>query len=281
MNSCDPFIDELDDFRDGSLPKARQQAVAAHLADCEACQKRVEQADHIESELRALAQTWQPSSGLWQRISESADSSTTGTRQSFRPVQWASAAVLVLCVAVSGLIWLQDSQDDRSNLVASVLVNEFHTFVVSHRDLDFSESEPREIRNWFGNKVDFRVPLPVRHPDMQLSGGRLCNMLKQRVASFMYQVDGAWVSLYIMRSAEASASSAASEVLVVNGYGFIDWHNQGLHYSLVGDLPPEQLRAVAEELRSTRILTRLGTDRETTRPSTDTSSEQSSGLQFI
>ena len=34
----------------------------------------------------------------------------------------------------------------------------------------------------------------------------------------------------------------------VNGYGYVEWQNQGLHYSLVGDLPANQLHRIADRL---------------------------------
>ena len=91
------------------------------------------------------------------------------------------------------------NQESQSNSVASALVNEFHTFVISKRALDYTHNKPAEVRQWFGSKVDFRVPLPVEAPAMVLSGGRLCNMFDQRVVSFMYRYDDAWVSLYIKK----------------------------------------------------------------------------------
>jgi hypothetical protein len=167
------------------------------------------------------------------------------------------AALLILTVGISSFIQLQPGDDDATEVFAAALINEFHTFVVSHRELDYNDTQPAEIRNWFADKVDFRVPLPVKNDDLRLAGGRLCNMFDQRIASFMYQVDDAWVSLYIMRSARTTQNPDSSHELLIKGYGFIDWEHQGLHYSLVGDLPVTRLRQVAKDLRMTRILTRL------------------------
>jgi len=47
-----------------------------------------------------------------------------------------------------------------------------------------------------------------------------------------------------MRSASAGQSPGASHELLLQGYGFIDWENQGLRYSLAGDLPVERLREI-------------------------------------
>jgi anti-sigma factor RsiW len=144
-------------------------------------------------------------------------------------------------------------------------VNEFHTFVISHRELDYQDSRPAEVRKWFSDKVNFRVPLPVKTVDLQLAGGRLCNMFDQRIASFMYEVDDAWVSLYIMRSKPDRAASVEQELLL-QGYGYIEWENQGLHYSLVGDVSVERLRQIAASLYSTQLLAILPGSRLATMP---------------
>ena len=162
----------------------------------------------------------------------------------------------MVALGVVSFSLLENTQQTDSELVAAALVNEFHTFVVSHRELDYRDSQPVEIRKWFGDKVNFRVPLPVKTDDLQLAGGRLCNMFDQRIASFMYRVDDAWVSLYIMRSKPHRSSTADNELLL-QGYGYIDWESQGLHYSLVGEVAIERLRQIGGSLRSTQLLTNL------------------------
>jgi len=260
MNHCASFRDDLDPYRDMELPPERHSEVQAHVEGCERCRAALARADAMETEIRVTAASWQPAPDLWQSIKNSRQRQTrSGNRlaKSRKPVAWMSAALLLITVSITGYTLLQPNSDHSTEVVASALINEFHTFVVSHRALDFSDTQAAKIRGWFGDKVDFRVPLPVQSADLQLAGGRLCNMFDQRIASFMYQVDGAWVSLYIMRSPAASQGIGASHELLLQGYGLIDWENQGLRYSLVGDLPVARLREIAERLRSTRILTRL------------------------
>jgi anti-sigma factor RsiW len=260
MNNCKSFSQDLDACLDQALNPERRFEIEAHLEHCGHCRATLERARQIESDIRRTAESWQPSPNLWHRISDSTQRQMHQPVRHTRPRQpwrWMSAALLLIAVGVTGFNLLPQHGQHSPEIVASALINEFHTFVASHRELDFNDSQPTEIRNWFSDKVDFRVPLPVRTAELQLTGGRLCNMLDQRIASFMYQADGAWVSLYIRRSAAAVQASGADHELLLDGYGFIGWESQGLHYSLVGDLPVERLRAIAERLRSTRIHTWL------------------------
>ena len=243
MNDCKYFLPDLDAYRDATLEPARRRELEQHLAACESCRGRLRRDAALEQKIRETAVDWTAPAGLWQRIERSAE----GARQRARPPLLAgSAAAVLLCLLVASVYWWLDPlsrQQPESTAVA--LVNEFHTFVVSRRELDYSEPGPSNVRDWFGSKVDFRVPLPVSTPDVALAGGRLCNMFDQRIVSFMYRVDGAWVSLYIMQS---KIERPAGGQRLVNGYAYVEWQDQGLSYSLVGNLPAERLRGIAESL---------------------------------
>jgi anti-sigma factor RsiW len=255
MNDCVSFRSDLDACRDQTLDEKRQFEVLEHLQDCIPCQQESERAAAIEQELRNQASSWAPTAGLWARIKTSVELETTAgpaSARRFYQLRWAGAVFLVLTLGLVSFTLLEKTQQTNSELVAAALVNEFHTFVISHRELDYQDSQPAEVRKWFGDKVNFRVPLPVKTADLQLAGGRLCNMFEQRIASFMYRIDDVWVSLYIMHSQPDRAAST-NEELLLQGYGYIAWENQGLHYSLVGDVSIERLRRLAAGLYSTQL----------------------------
>jgi len=257
MKPCESFQIDLDAFLDRTLTGDRQLEIEQHLQHCNPCRESLQKTQIIEQELRDSSANWLPSENLWSRISDSAareSGRSHSGRGALGQLPRMAVALLLVTVGVLGFSLLQKSEQLSSKAVASALVNEFHTFVVSRRDLDFDDTQPVKVRQWFGNKVDFRVPLPLKSLDLDLAGGRLCNMFDQRIASFMYRVDDAWVSLYIMRSAVDRKTSGDSQEILLRGYGYIDWENQGLHYSLVGDIPVERLRRIAGQLRSTRIL---------------------------
>jgi anti-sigma factor RsiW len=47
-------------------------------------------------------------------------------------------------------------------------------------------------------RVDFVPPIPPLVSDVPLVGGRLCYLFRQRIAAYMYHVDGHVVSLFVM-----------------------------------------------------------------------------------
>jgi anti-sigma factor RsiW len=261
MSDCKPFEADFDDYRDNQLDEQRHRQIASHLSACFACRKQVDQDAIIEQSIRDEADAWAVPEHLWARIKTSADVEAASIGKRLKPQSWVVSAVLVCALVIVGVnISLQSDVkliNTKVDTVASALVSEFHTFVISRRQLDYTNNQPTAIRQWFGNKVDFHVPMPVQAAQLSLVGGRLCNMLDQRVASYMYQSGDAWVSLYIMKSSADKIARGIGKDLMHQGYGYVDWEMDGLRYSLVGDIPAEQLRQIAKSLYSTQSATKL------------------------
>ncbi len=259
MNTCEEIRAELDAYRDGVLDAARALEIREHLQACPACAAESAQAAAFEQRLRATTENWTPPAGLWARIRASAGSlesrptSPPRTPRALLPYAAVAGAVFALAVLVAGIDVMQRGDGAREDTLASALVNEFHTFVISRRALDYSSTSPASIRGWFTDKVDFRPPMPASAPGLRLAGGRLCNILDQRVASYMYDSDSAWVSLYIMKSDPSARAPGEGDEATVQGYGYIGWSSDGLRYALVGDVPGHRLRRIADALRAERL----------------------------
>ena len=255
MNDCQSIREDLDAYQDGMLDSSYRRHIETHLAGCDECTRFLQRSALIGQALRDMAQNhWKPPGDLWGRIVRSVELEKSARRRPIRrdqkPWRWAMAAMLVLTIGLISILITLHKDPLGEAPVASALVNEFHTFVISRRDLDFNHDEPEAIREWFSHKVDFRVPLPQLSSGMQLAGGRLCNLLDQRVVSFMYLSQDAWVSLYIMKPVVKGSGRATDFEQLVQGYGYIKWVHEGLQYSLVGDIPLELLRRFADRLHS-------------------------------
>lgn len=253
MNDCQSIREDLDAYQDGMLDTSYHQRIESHLGGCDECQRLLHRGVRIGQALSDLAQNhWKPPVALWKRIQHSVDLEQCTRQQPIeqkrKSLRFAMVAILVLTIGLSAVLLNLHKDSPGEAPVATALVNEFHTFVISRRDLDFDHDEPEAIREWFSQKVDFRVPLPQLSSDMQLAGGRLCNLLDQRVASFMYLSKGAWVSLYIMKPVVQGSGQTTDFEQLVQGYGYIKWVHEGLQYSLVGDISLELLRRFADHL---------------------------------
>jgi len=273
MSGCDPVRADLDAYRDGALDSARAREVRLHLRACRGCAAELERAASIERGLRATAAGWRPPAGLWSRIRASVDALERDGAPAVRaprgrPYRAAAAGLALAVVAVAGGAHLLGRGGDApADTLASALVNEFHTFVISRRALDFPSASPGTVRGWFSDKVDFRPPMPAAAPGLRLAGGRLCNILDQRVASYMYESGDAWISLYIMKSDVPASARLDGGAGTVSGYGYVGWSSGGLRYSLVGDVPGHELRRIAERLRAGAVSAASGRDAAPAAPS--------------
>ena len=254
MTCCDSVRGQLDAFWEGLTDGEETRVIDQHLNTCADCRTFVEQTARIANAVLEFAEdNWNPPRGLWERIQQSHQQQSMAAMKSsgisVSLMRWVAVAMLVLGIGLITLVRVPEAYPDPNQLVANTLVNEFHTFVVSGRSLDYDHSEPRAIREWFADKVDFRVPWPALPAGFDLSGGRLCHLLDQRIAAFMYLSGEAWISLYILKPDTKNSADTRQAVSLVQGYGYIQWIREGLQYSLVGDIPLEQLRLFAERFQ--------------------------------
>ena len=83
---CDELREELVDFADGELPPLRAAAIAAHVAECPVCRRRVEELRHALDVAKAV----------WSANEQPLSSRRTGPRRTWRRV----AAELALAAGV-------------------------------------------------------------------------------------------------------------------------------------------------------------------------------------
>ena len=260
--NCHDIQHQFYPFLDGELETEQHQAIERHLADCSSCQAGVERVGALEDRLRTAFQDEAVPEALWSRIQtnlEATEAVQPPIKLSRRMATWgwvATAAVLVLAVSVMVFQppWLPRS---RQAQLLSIPVEDLHTFVASQRGLDVSSTGSEQVRQWFWERVDFSPPaLPVKVGKAQLIGGRLCHFLDRRVAAFMYQAEGHYLAVNVMPRQGLTLPIRGDGVLEtprgtiheVKGYTHILWSRSDLLYSMVSDLPQEQLADVAKAL---------------------------------
>lgn len=259
MSICNHTRGNFDGFLDGALDTPQEQEINDHLDTCFPCRKLLHQIGEIEQGLRQqfLDENVPPS--LWRRIVRSSSNKPPFISQKKQFLGIFIAASVVLVLGVISLPFGFQSGQPKHTKLADTVINEMSTFVVSRRALDYSNSNPQVLFNWFASKVDFTPSFPpVNKKNAVLLGGRLCNIMDKRVVSYMYQVEGKYVSLYIMGHSDdhASEMDASSDVQTtpkvsfhkVNGYVHLAWIQNSLRYALVANLSRKRMTKLAEEL---------------------------------
>jgi anti-sigma factor RsiW len=203
----------------------------------------------LQARIRSHFATIPPPAELAERILVDAQTTRPESRS------WASRRMLIgaACAALLAIFVLATGHRSDSpypGSLASVLINELHTFSVSGRDLDVTATDPRVVQSWFQPRVEFNPPRPPQHSaGLALKSGRLCHILNQRVASYMYEHNGNVVSLYVLNTtARADIPNVASNYQ--RGHAHTAWRPDGLLYSLVGAVSLQDLQSVATSLRT-------------------------------
>ncbi len=249
-------------FIDGTLDAQDGAESEHHLNQCAHCRAAVEDIRGVEDELRAVWREEAVPDELWTRIQARLDGSDPGAtrpKPSRRAVSWPwlVAAAIALMAGVVQLRSLFPSAATRQAQLLSIPVDDLHTFVVSQRDLDVVETVPVSLREWFQTKVSFSPPvLPGQVEKAKLVGGRLCHFLNRRVASFMYQAEGRYVSVFVMPREGLMVPSGEgvdlqrvrASVHDVQGYTHLIWSQADLLYSFVSDLPQERIMEMAQAI---------------------------------
>ncbi len=263
---CRKAQNQLDAFIDGTLDIVRYEAVQCHLATCPRCQEELYQQRSTENQLRAAFQDETVPDILWQRIQVNIErlelSEPIKLRFRHRAAWvWPSVAAVILILAM-GTVWLKSPRLPTfvPTPVVSIPVQDMHTFVASQRTLDVPSPKPQHVRQWFQERVNFALPrLPGRAGSARLVGGRLCHFFGRRVAAYMYDAHGYDVSLYVMSRQNLvlppgkplGLEPIQATVYELKGYTHILWFQIDLLYSLVSDLPRDQLADMAKTLALT------------------------------
>jgi anti-sigma factor RsiW len=210
--------------------------------------------DPLSAALQKAFNGERPSHRLKQRLARSLRSLPSSSRPTSawrRFAATAVAAALILLVAVT------PSGPRRAEL-ADVPLKELEAFIDSNRSVDVATDNPMRVRAWLAQRVDFAPPPVARgSKQIELIGGRLCLFAGRRVASYMYRVRGRLLSIYVMTANGLSSTGriltdGIGRTLAVTREGQLtqaSWIEDGLIYSVVGELSEPELLAALNELK--------------------------------
>ena len=253
----------LDAYLDCELAAADRWAVAAHVADCPECARAV--AAGVAQRQRvwaAFAATAAPA-GLADRVRASLDRADADQpvgapprlvavpatvaatpRRQFDARGWA-AFVAALVLLVGGVALLGARTGGGESGAGLETVAQHRLFAQDESLLDVTGSQ-EAIAAWLGNHLAFGVPTP-EVPGYELLGARLVTEQGQPAAQLVYErgEDSSYLSLICApaRPGDAPPSTTAGTTATYS------WDAGTLGCTLVADRSPDDLRAIAGELK--------------------------------
>lgn len=137
--------------------------------------------------------------------------------------------------------------------VQSAFVEDFLRRAVQAEHIE--TSDPGEVARFLVRELGVATPLPVPIRNFELTGAEVCIVEGVRGAVVLYKQDGRILYHYLIpQQREASAEPRISTVRPPEWSGqagfpsVVTWGSEQIQQALVGDLPPDELLAMARSL---------------------------------
>jgi anti-sigma factor RsiW len=257
MVSCRNCERYLSAFLDNELDVKECLDIQEHLRFCTACATRAEGERLLQRFLRQhgrvaplsedhkrrlIRQAMQPPPlpSWWVRV---------GAVQHVRDFVKGVAAAAVLLLAFGYLLTALRSDD-----VMQKYVNEaskaYLTYTTQHVPPEVESPDDTVVTQWFNNRMGYQFKVPcITDGTTQLLGGRLCRLLDRKSAALFYKRNGVDILLFAFKGdstppaaePQVHAKDPALYIKNVDGRPVAMWQRDGVTYSIVGDLPPDEL----------------------------------------
>jgi anti-sigma factor RsiW len=227
---------ELHAWLDGELPAERCEAVRRHLAEHPEDARRLETyRQHAALISRAFGPIGRP-------------------QPAWRAAGWgrfvgAAAAAVLLFISGAAAGWLGHEHAAEDSEVAEYALTAHQLYAAEQRHaVEVTAEESAHLTAWLSKRLNQPLHIPVISGH-RLVGGRLLPSDYGPAAQLMYEdADGRRLTLYFCHAAlpeEAELELAQSGPLKA-----LMWGGRGLAWAVVGELSPDQLKSLAQEIRA-------------------------------
>jgi anti-sigma factor RsiW len=260
MSECTDIRNRLNLYLDNELQGDERVDFEYHLHGCQSCRSFAQAEKRFIDTIRTSDPLYVASSELTARVRSILQ---LGDKDSVDPLARrhlsgrhrfiatiAAAALLLLLLPI--LIWRARDREPRSSAsnFALMAADTHLRHIRGQLPLEMMSTEPREVSEWFVNKVDFRVKIPnyQEAPGLEklymMEGARLVAYRNDYAAYVAYKMNNHPISLVI--TSDSVAKTSGGEEIKAKGlvfhynaiYGLkvLTWSDRGLTYALVSDL---------------------------------------------
>jgi len=259
MKNCEDICRGLNLYLDNELQGGERVAVEAHLQTCASCAAIFERERSFINAIRECGPLHVAPPALRARVQETLEGSASAavltSRFGSRPrltISLAMAATLLMLL-LPIVIWRVMKRADPTTAPSSFALMAADTHLRHARGqlpLEIETVTPRQISEWFDNKVNFSVKLPNYQESSgqeklyTLEGARLVGYKDDYAAYVAYRMKSRPISLVI--TSDSVVKPTGGEEIVARGLTFhynaihglkvLTWSDRGLTYALVSDL---------------------------------------------
>ncbi|NVZ61583.1 anti-sigma factor [Pseudomonas gingeri] len=231
-------------YLDHELDAATTTRVAGHLAGCEQCARRHEQARQLIDDVRKRAPYYRAPEALNLSLLGAAPtrpSAAAGFMQGLRALsgRWWAPAFSTLVLSLAVMLYVVTPSAEQPWLDEAVS-SHVRSLMAEHLN-DVVSSDRHTVKPWFTGKLDFAPPVfDYAAQGYPLLGGRLDYLQHQTAAALAYRHARHTINLFVLPTTE---SDRALESLSLRGYNVVAWRRDHLRFILVSDLEKGELEA--------------------------------------
>ncbi|HKM85263.1 MAG TPA: anti-sigma factor [Terriglobales bacterium] len=240
---------KLDAYLDGELDSGQMQELDRHLRECPGCAADALRRLQWKRVIHAAGQCYAPNSALRERIQESISPAKPAWWH-WRPAFAVTAAVLLLFAGAR--IFRQEIVQPKKHLVQlSRIVGELADLHVSTlasaNPVDVVSSDRHNVKPWFAGKIPFTFDLPeLQSSPFELVGGKVSYIEQSPGAQLLFRVRKHQISVFIFQARSLPMDFERPEGMDARSFRLESWQRDGLQYFVIGDVAPEDLRALGE-----------------------------------
>jgi anti-sigma factor RsiW len=265
MLSCQDCKRYLSAFLDNALDVKESLDIQEHLRFCPACVTHAESERLLRRFLRQHGRVAPlpeehkqriirhaipppPAPSWWVRV---------GAVQQVRDFVKGVAAAAVLLLALQYFL-----SAFRSDDIMKKYVNEastvYWTYTTQHMPPEVESTDDSVVTQWLNSRMGYQFKVPcITEGGAQLLGGRLCRLLDRKSAALLYKHKGVDVLLFAFKGEPLSLAANpniqtidhAFYVKSAGGRPVAMWQRGGITYSMVGDLPTDELLRLAATVK--------------------------------
>jgi len=255
--NCQQTQELMSGHLDAELDAADEQRLQSHLAGCAGCRAALAELEALQGRVSAQATAYQAPSHLRHRIQAAlaaeraaAPSKSRPRRHGWAAWPWAwinlglaTAASAAFAVTLS----LYMSQPSSNDLLEQELVASHFRALMPNHLADVVSTDQHTVKPWFAGKLDFSPPVhDLADAGYPLLGGRLDYLQQRPVAALVYGHRKHIINVYVW-PAVAPLREQQSEH---QGFHVLRWSQEGMAFSAVSDLNPQDLADFAQRLRA-------------------------------
>jgi anti-sigma factor RsiW len=244
--ACDSWLPKLDAYLDGELSAAEMSAFDAHVRGCPSCAADALGRVQLKRAVRNVGHHFTASPEFRQNIRAQV-AERSSARMRFGWI-WAAAASLALILAAFLSGWLTRGRSGQQSLYTELADLHVAT-LASSTPVDVVSTDRHTVKPWFQGKIPFSFNLPeLNNSEFTLLGGRLVYLRATPGAHLIYQYGKHDISVFIFPESPLRVSAGSPSRNAA--FNTTTWSQGGLRYFVVGDVSPEQIRALSALFKS-------------------------------